>query len=123
MKCRSSIILQCKLWRATIGRKHSRTAQRVGKALILCDKKRIVLSDLGVQAQSQSIPDPEHGLSFTIDMSGGGSLQDAVRAAQKSLITEGLRLSSGSIKYAAARLGVTRDQLKYMMKSLGISRR
>lgn len=93
------------------------------RALILCDKKRIVVGDLGVQAQSRSIPDPEHGLSFTINMSEGGSLQDAVRAAQKSLITEGLRLSSGSIKDAAARLRVTRDQLKYMMKSLGISRR
>jgi PAS domain S-box-containing protein len=93
------------------------------RALILCDKKRIVLSDLGVQAQGQSRSAPGQGLSFTINLSQGDSLQNAVRAAQKSLITEGLRLSSGSIKDAATRLRVTRDQLKYMMKSLGISRR
>ncbi len=65
---------------------------------------------------------PDSGISLRVNLSWGGSLNEALIEAKRSLITEGLRRCGGSVTEAARALGVSRDALNYMMKSLHIRR-
>ncbi|MBM3299053.1 MAG: hypothetical protein FJY85_03765 [Deltaproteobacteria bacterium] len=45
---------------------------------------------------------------------------DTLLDAKRWMLQEGLRRSGGSVKDASALLGISRDQMKYLMKSLGV---
>ncbi len=92
------------------------------RALILCDKRKITLVDIGRLSTEEDENGRRADLSCSISVSAWRSLPHALREAERSLATEALRRSGGSIKIAALELGISRDQMKYLMKSLGIRR-
>lgn len=92
------------------------------RALILCDKKRIVVSDIGRLTKNGAGKVGQVDLSCLVSISVSRSLPYALREAERSLATQALRRSGGSVKNAAFDLGISRDQMKYLMKSLGIRR-
>ena len=92
------------------------------RALILSDKKKITLNDIGRLRKEVDENDRRPDLSCSISVSAWRPLPNALREAERSLATEALRRSGGSIKSAALDLGISRDQMKYLIKSLGIRR-
>ncbi len=94
------------------------------RALILCDRKEIALRDIG-ELRSEPIANggDKVGLSITVSVNARRSLPEALRETERNLCGAALRLSNGSIKNAALALGISRSQMKYLMKSLGIQRR
>jgi DNA-binding NtrC family response regulator len=92
------------------------------RALILSDKKRIMIKDVGKLNTSTENSGEHADLSFSVSISKGQSLREALREAERGVATEALRRSGGSVKNAARELGISRDQMKYLMKSLGIRR-
>ncbi len=92
------------------------------RALILCDKKKITVSDVGRLTGSGERKSHRVDLSCSVAISEAQPLPTALREAERSLATQALRRSGGSIKNAAVRLGISRDQMKYLMKTFGIRR-
>ena len=92
------------------------------RALILCDKKRITLNDVGRLRKNGESSSDQADLTSLVSVSITHSLPQALREAERSLATEALRRSGGSVKNAALELGVSRPQMKYLMRSLGIRR-
>jgi sigma-54 dependent transcriptional regulator, acetoin dehydrogenase operon transcriptional activator AcoR len=92
------------------------------RALILCNKKRITIYEIGKLRRNGEESGDRVDLSCLVSISVWRSLPNALREAERSLATEALRRSGGSIKNAALELGISRDQMKYLMKSLGIRR-
>jgi sigma-54 dependent transcriptional regulator, acetoin dehydrogenase operon transcriptional activator AcoR len=92
------------------------------RSLILCNKKRVTLKDVGKLRKNGDGSSNQIGLSCSVSISVSRSLPHALREAERSLAFEALRRSGGSIKTAALELGISRDQMKYLMKSLGIQR-
>ncbi len=90
------------------------------RGLILGDMRRITAAHitLGLQAQDESL-DIEP--SFTIHLSEGISLHDALLEAKKFLLTESLRRAGGNIGEAARLLGISRDSFFHQRKSAGIA--
>ncbi|MFH1118170.1 MAG: sigma 54-interacting transcriptional regulator [Pseudomonadota bacterium] len=96
----------------------------VERALILCRDDRITLKDIGM-SQTVDHCDDNGALddtSFTISFSAGMSMTDALQEVKTWMVSQGLRLSGNSVKDAAALLGISRDQMKYLMKTLTIRR-
>ncbi len=93
------------------------------RAVIMSDKKKIRSRDLKI------VPDGEVPLSVAdtlttrLVLDDGGSLSEALRKVEKTLIRKALQLSAGNVTRAAQKIGITRSQLKYRMRSLGIARR
>ncbi len=92
------------------------------RALILCDKKRITLNDVGRLRKNGENSSDQADLTCLVSVSITHSLPQALREAERSLATEALRRCGGSVKNAALELGVSRPQMKYLMRSLGIRR-
>lgn len=92
------------------------------RAWILSRGGRITLEDLGVRPDANACVVREDNDSFTIRLSDLETMTDAFREAKQWALRQGLRRSGGSVKGAASFLGITRDQMKYLMKSLGIGR-
>jgi DNA-binding NtrC family response regulator len=95
----------------------------VERALILCRDNRITLSDISVGQNVDCSDVPVDVAGFTISLSAETSMMDTLQGAKTWMVTEGLRLSGGSVKEAASLLGISRDQMKYLMKSLAIRRK
>ncbi len=96
----------------------------VERALILCRNARITLKDIGMSQTVDQCEDdePSDETSFTISLSARMSMMDALQEAKTWMVAEGLRLSGNSVKDAASLLGISRDQMKYLMKTLAIRR-
>jgi len=92
------------------------------RALILCDKRRITLNDVGRLSKEGDDSNGRLDLSYPVSITVSCSLPQALREAERCLATEALQRSGGSIKVAALELGISRDQMKYLIKSLGIRR-
>ena len=88
------------------------------RALILSKGDRIRLNDLGLQESDKSGP----GISFDSIPEEGLSFQEAVDDAKRLLIVQALDRSGGSIKDAAALLGMTRNSIDHHIRRLGIRR-
>jgi len=93
------------------------------RALILSDKKKITPSDVGRLTKESGNKEDQGDISCSVSISGGRSLPAALREAERWLAVEPLRRSGGRVKNAAAELGISRDQMKYLMKSLSIRRK
>jgi two-component system response regulator AtoC len=94
----------------------------VERALIVCKNDRITLKEIGVIPETSLSEGETDALSFTVRVSEEASMLDSLQEAKKWMVSEGLQLSGGSVKDAASLLGISRDQMKYLMKSLGIRR-
>jgi PAS domain S-box-containing protein len=93
------------------------------RALILCDRKKITLWDIGeLRKDTQAHEGDKSGLSRVVFVNKGHPLPEALRETERSLCGEALLRSNGSIKNAALALGISRDKMKYLIKSLGIQR-
>lgn len=92
------------------------------RALILSPSKKITKKDLAVNQETNSDEVGVDSPFFTISLTEDVSLTEAIREAKRWMVGEGLRLSRGSVKEAASLLGINRDQMKYLMKSLQIRR-
>ncbi|MBI5571765.1 MAG: sigma 54-interacting transcriptional regulator [Desulfomonile tiedjei] len=90
------------------------------RALIISDKKRITVRDLGMPAKMEFKRTHENDISFVVSLSEAGSLHDLLLETKRRCVTEGLKVSRGSIKGAAHLLGISRDSFVHHMKSLGI---
>jgi PAS domain S-box-containing protein len=77
---------------------------------------QIILDAKGGEAGSES------NISLRVSLAWGGSMNDALKEAKRSLVMESLRRCGGSVTEAARALGVSRDALNYMMKSLHVRR-
>ncbi len=92
------------------------------RALILCDRTRITVRDLGlVEAVSRESSLSDDG-SLEIRLPAGQSFEDSLDETKRRVITKALELSGGSIKRAAAQLKMTRNSIDYHMRRLGIRR-
>lgn len=92
------------------------------RALILCDRNRITVRDLGLDKfgarQSVSVGEaPAEALS-----PHGNTFDEAVNETKRLLIVRALDRTRGSVKEAAALLGMTRNSIDHHIRRLGIRR-
>jgi PAS domain S-box-containing protein len=90
------------------------------RALILCRKDTITSDHLTLTERTKdqrisSVKFPSANLNFA-----SKSMPEVLHQTKHFLVTEALTKSGGSIKEAAALLGVSRESLKHHMRSLGI---
>ncbi len=81
---------------------------RIKRAVIMCDGKRITPQDLELNVSGEASP--------------GTSLREARARLERDLIRQTLRRHSGKITSAAAELGISRPTLYEMMDKLGVVR-
>jgi two-component system, NtrC family, response regulator len=81
---------------------------RVKRAVIMADGKRITASDLELTADSEVVPP--------------ATLKEARENTERELVEQALKRHSGRISSAAAELGISRPTLYELMDKLGISR-
>ncbi len=87
------------------------------RALIVGNGDSIRVPDLG------DLPDKGKGVLVPVQLNDRGALPKTIRETKRTLVIEALQRSKGSIKKAALMLGISRDSLTYLMKTLRIPRR
>jgi PAS domain S-box-containing protein len=91
------------------------------RALILGDGERISPRHLEfIQPSSTS---SKGGLSVTVELGEGVNFNDALRDAKRSAVLEALRRSGGRVTEAARLMGVSRDAMNYLIRSLELRAR
>jgi DNA-binding NtrC family response regulator len=93
------------------------------RAIIMSDKKRIRSSDVKIVPDGEVPLSVEDTLTTQLVLDDRGSLSETLRNGEKTLIHKALQLCAGNVTRAAKKIGLTREQLKYRMRSLGITRR
>jgi two-component system, NtrC family, response regulator AtoC len=91
------------------------------RAIIHSNGQRITPEQITLDSKL-SATGSDSSISLRVDLTWGSSLNDALNEAKRSLVLEGLRRCGGSVTEAARVLGVSRDALNYIMKSLHIRR-
>ncbi|HEY1847819.1 MAG TPA: helix-turn-helix domain-containing protein, partial [Opitutaceae bacterium] len=81
---------------------------RVNRAVIMTNGKRIQASDLELTDETQAQP--------------GMSLRKAREALEKDMVTQALRRHSGNITAASSELGISRPTFYELMVKLGIAK-
>jgi len=92
------------------------------RALIHGLGKKVTAVQLGLEKNAVA-ENEESSISFTLNVSEGDSITTELREAKRYMVTEALRKSRGSVKEAARILGLSRDAVNYLVKSLGIRKR
>jgi len=82
---------------------------RVKRAVIMSETRRIAASDLELAASGEAAPI-------------GASLREAREALEREMISRTLRKHSGRISSAAAELGISRPTMYELMEKLGVAR-
>jgi len=90
------------------------------RALILCDKKRIKLGDLSVNAEIAPTESGAEEWSVKIGFPHTETLNQVARDVKRLLVLEALRRSRGSRTGAARLLGITPDALKHYMRTFDL---
>jgi two-component system NtrC family response regulator len=80
---------------------------RIKRAVIMADGKRLTIDDLELEDGAETAP---------------ASLKEAREAVEKELVQRALKRHLGKITSAAAELGVSRPTLYELMEKLGIAR-
>ena len=80
---------------------------RVKRAVIMADGKRLTADDLELTDLSQTSP---------------ATLKEAREAVEKEIVQEALKRHQGKITSAALELGISRPTLYELMEKLGIER-
>lgn len=91
------------------------------RAIIHSNGRLITVDQIMLDAKTGEA-DSETSITSRVSLEWGGSLNDALREAKRSLVQEGLRRTGGNVTEAARALGISRDALNYMMKSLNVRR-
>lgn len=92
------------------------------RAVIMSDKKRITSRDIKIMPDGEVSLTGADELTTHLRLERGGSLQETLRNGERALIEKALKLCSGNVTQAAKRIGLTREQLKYRIRSLEIAR-
>jgi len=92
------------------------------RALILCDGDKITPSHLNIKTSTDAKPMSTDEMSFSLRVSQGGSMHQALHEVKRQIIEAALARSRGSIKNAAILLGISRDSFVHHMRSLDIRR-
>ncbi len=92
------------------------------RAIIMSDKKRIRSRDVKIISDGDASLSTDEKLAAPLILDEGGSLQETLRRGEKTLIEQALQLCAGNVSRTARRIGLTREQLKYRMRSMGITR-
>ncbi|MDB6171073.1 MAG: zraR 26 [Chthoniobacteraceae bacterium] len=82
---------------------------RVQRAVIMADGKRITAKDMELAGESESVP--------------SGTLKEAREGIEKAMVQQALKKHAGRITSAAADLGISRPTLYELMEKLGIAKR
>jgi two-component system, NtrC family, response regulator AtoC len=90
------------------------------RALIHSDGRRITAAQIALDGAVATHDDSS--LSLKVRLGKDVSLPEAVNRAKRALVSECLLRSGGSIKDSARMLGVTRDALNYLLRSLEMRR-
>ncbi|AFM23540.1 sigma-54-dependent Fis family transcriptional regulator [Desulfomonile tiedjei] len=90
------------------------------RALILCDRKKITVMDLGLEKTDSKQPGASRDTEMAILLGRARSFDEAVEETKRALINKALERSRGSIKKAAILLGMTRNSIDHHMRRLGI---
>jgi len=90
------------------------------RALILCGGGDITTEHLSLDPKQASPLDLDKGPALRLPTPGAGSMPEILDEEKRFLVTDALKRSGGSIKEAAALLGVSRGSLKHHMKTLGL---
>jgi len=90
------------------------------RAIILCDREKITVKDLGLQTADSTQAAISGGKSVEVLLSQGRSFEEAVEETKRLLIVRALERSGGSIKKAAALLDMTRNSIDHHMRRLRI---
>lgn len=92
------------------------------RAVIMSDKRKITSRDVKIMPDGElSLTEPEE-LTTQLRVEKGFSLQEVLREGERALIERALQLCAGNVTQAARRIGLTREQMKYRMRSLAIAR-
>lgn len=90
------------------------------RSLILCDRERITLKDLGLTEPATKEPGNSDNAAFTIPLTDGRSFEEAINETKRVLIVRALERCGGSVKSAAALLSMTRNSIDHHIRRLGI---
>ncbi|MFH1115622.1 MAG: sigma 54-interacting transcriptional regulator [Pseudomonadota bacterium] len=93
------------------------------RALIMSDKKRIGSRDVKIVPDGEPAVSVGDTLTTPLVLDAGGPLQETLRTVEKTLIQKALQHCVGNVTRAAEKMGLTREQLKYRMRLLGIARK
>ncbi len=69
-----------------------------------------------------SVPETKPGITYRLTVPEGESMNEAIAQAKRYLVQEGLRRSGGNVKQAARLLGLSRDALNYLIRTLPVVR-
>jgi DNA-binding NtrC family response regulator len=87
------------------------------RALILGDKRRITAKDIDLVPRDR-IQGQKTGLSVTVNLGDDITMNDALREAKRMLVEACLGRAGGLVTEAARLLGVSRDAMNYLLRSL-----
>lgn len=90
------------------------------RALILCDRKRVTVGDLGLKPSDARHADSSGDAPWDVILSQGRGFEEAVKETKRLLIVRALKQSHGNVKKAAALLGMTRNSIDHHMRRLEI---
>jgi len=90
------------------------------RAVILCDREKITVNDLGLESAHDRKVVPSGDASSQLLLPEGRSFEEAVEETKRLLIVRALERSDGSVKKAAALLGMSRNSIDHHMRRLGI---
>ena len=92
------------------------------RAVIMSDKRRITGRDVKIMPDGEVSLSGDAEITTQLLVERSGSLVETLRKGESTLIERALQLCGGNVAQAARRIGLTREQLKYRMRSLEISR-
>jgi PAS domain S-box-containing protein len=92
------------------------------RALIRGSGPRITASQLAIDSKELNPSRQTNELSFTITHKPGESMNEIIADAKRRMVVEALNKKGGSVKEASKHLGITRDALNYLVRSLEIER-
>jgi PAS domain S-box-containing protein len=92
------------------------------RAIIMSDHRRIRSRDVKIVPDGEVPLSVEDTLTTQLVLDDGSSLQETLRKGEKTIIRKALQLCAGNVTRAAQKIGLTREQMKYRMRSLAITR-
>ncbi|MEW6111597.1 MAG: sigma 54-interacting transcriptional regulator [Thermodesulfobacteriota bacterium] len=92
------------------------------RAMILCDRERITVTDLGLEKTETKQAVSSGDTILEVLLPESGSFDETLEQTKRLLIIRALERCNGSVKKAAAFLGMTRNSIDHHIRRLGIRR-
>jgi PAS domain S-box-containing protein len=92
------------------------------RALILCDRNRITVRDLGLEKPEARQSGSSGNTLEELLLPEGRTFEAALSDTKRFLILRALERAGGSVKHAASLLGMTRNSIDHHIRRLGLRR-